>query len=135
MGRLGKTFIRFPHRCEIYSFGDVTPFSQGERVVLWSGRCRKESNTNVRTFYGTDYVLKSDYRVQLGSVVGGDLSGDTSAAHDGLYGDECGAVVSGIKPGMFIDVTDMSGNTVVLSISDSYVGNLGTTVYCNAAKN
>jgi len=135
MGRLGKHFIRFPHRCEIYSMGEITPFSEGEKVTLWSGRCRKESSMNIRTFYGQDYVLKSDYRVELGSVVGGELSGDSDAAYDGLSGEECGAVVLGIKPGMFIDVTNQNGDTVVLRISDSYAGNLGTTVYCDTSKN
>jgi hypothetical protein len=135
MGRLGKNFIRFPHRCEIYSMGEITPFSEGERVTLWSGRCRKESSMNIRTFYGQDYVLKSDYRVNLGSLVGGNLPGDADAAPDGLLGEECGAIVHGLKPGMFIDVTDQSGDTIVLRISDSYVSNLGTSVYCDTSKN
>lgn len=90
---------------------------------------------NVRTFYGQDFVLKSDYRVQLGSIVGGELSGDADASPDGRPGEECGAVVYGIKPGMFIDVTNQNGDTVVLRVSDSYAGNLGTTVYCDTSKN
>jgi hypothetical protein len=135
MGRLGKNHIRFPHRCEIYSIGEVTPFSEGEKVTLWKGRCRKESNTSVRTFYGQDHVFKSDYRVQLGSLVGGKLDGDVDFAHDGKEGDECGAVVKGIKSGMFIDVTDLSGTTVGMRVSDSYAGDLGTTVYCDNPKN
>ena len=115
--------------------GEITPFSEGERVTLWSGRCRQESNTNLRTFYGQDFVLKSDYRVQLGSIVGGDLPGDANPAPDGRYGEECGAIVVGIKSGMFIDVTDLNGDTTVLRISEAYVGNLGTTVYCDTSKN
>jgi len=135
MGRLGKNHIRFPHRCEIYSIGEVTPFSEGERVTIWEGRCRKESNTSVREFYGQDHVLKSDYRVQLGCLVGGNLKGDADAAHDGRSGEECGAVVRGIRSGMFIDVTDLTGEIIGLRISDCYAGELGTTVYCSTPKN
>ena len=57
MGRLGNSFVRFPHRCVIYTITDVTPFSEGTRVVVWEGRCRKESNTSVRTFKGADDTL------------------------------------------------------------------------------
>ena len=97
--------------------GDVTPFSDGERVVMWSGVCRKESNTSVRTFKGTDSVLKADYRVQLGNE------------------DGTGAIVEGIVAGMLIDVTDRQGTFVGLTISDAYAGNLGTTIYCDNPKN
>ena len=135
MGRLGKQFTRFPHRCVIYGMSDPTPFSDGERVVLWEGRCRKESNTSIRTFKGSDSVLKSDYRVQLGALVGGDLPGDADAAHDGKQGEECGAVVSGIKAGMYIDVTDRQGSFEGLTISDAYAGELGTSVYFDNPKN
>lgn len=135
MGRLGNNHIRFPHTCEIYTIGEVTPFSEGARTTLWSGRCRKEANTSVRTFYGQDHVLKSDFRVQLGSLVGGTMDGDVDAAHDGRDGEECGAVVSGIRAGMFIDVTDRSGVTYGMRISECYAGDLGTTVYCDNPKN
>ena len=135
MGRLGKGFVRFPHRCKIYSIEDVTPFSEGDKVILWEGRCRKESNTSVRTFKGTDGVFKSDYRVQLGCLPGGKLSGDADVAYDATEGKECGAVVSGILAGMFMDVTDGIGDFEGVVISEAYVGNLGTTVYCNTPKN
>ena len=135
MGRLGDNFRRFPHRCTIYSLSDVTPFSEGSRVVLWSGRCRKESNTSVRTFKGADSVIKADYRVQLGALVGGGLSGDSDAAYDGRDGEECGAVVRGVVAGLLIDVEDRQGKFVGLTISDAYAGELGTTVYCDNPKN
>lgn len=135
MGRLGDGFRRFPHRCEIYSVSDVTPFSEGSRVVLWSGRCRKESNTSVRTFKGADSVIKADYRVQLGALVGGDLLGDYDAAYDGRRGEECGAVVRGVVAGLLMDVEDRQGKFVGLTISDAYAGELGTTVYCDNPKN
>lgn len=130
-----KDVIRFPHRCVIYTYTSSTPFSQGEKVVVWEGRCRKESNTSIRTFKSSEHVYKSDYRVQLGSLVGGSLSGDAFANPLGKKGEETGAVVSGIQSGMLIDITDMLGEFVGLSISDAYAGTLGTSVYCNHAKN
>lgn len=135
MGRLSKMFQRFPHRCTVYHKGEVTPFSEGERVVVWEGRCRKESNTSVRTFKGSDSVLKTDYRVQLGALVGGCLAGDADAAYDGRAGEEVGAIVEGIKAGMLIDIEDLQGNFEELTISDAYAGQLGTTVYCDNPKN
>lgn len=134
MGRLAK-IKRFPHRCTIYTMGEVTPFSDGEKQVIWEGRCRKESNTSIRTFKGTDSVIKADYRVNLGALVGGNLSGDANAAYDGKTGQECGAVVSGIMAGMLIDVTDRQGTFEGLMISDAYAGELGTSVYCDNPKN
>lgn len=131
MGRLGKIFKRFPHRCVIYSMGEPTPFSEGEKDILWEGICRKESNTSVRTFKGTDSVIKADYRIQLGCKVG-----DSDAAPDShSLGDEVGALVKGITAGMFIDVEDMQGKFDGLTISDAYCGNLGTTIYCDNPKN
>lgn len=131
MGRLAKMFPRFPHHCKIYYTSDPTPFKDGEEVVVWEGICRKESNTSVRTFKGAESVLKSDYRIQLGCKVG-----DSEAAPDThSLGDEVGAIVEGIKAGMLIDVTDRQGDFVGLTISDSYAGNLGTTVYCDNPKN
>lgn len=135
MGRLGKNFTRFPHRCVIYFVKDPTPFSEGGKVILWEGRCRKESNTSIRTFKGSDSVIKSDYRVQLGALVGGELPGDADAAYDGKQGEECGAVVEGIKAGMFIDVEDKQGLFEAMTISDAYAGELGTSVYFDNPKN
>jgi hypothetical protein len=131
MGRLGKQFPRFPHRCTIYSVAESTPFGEGDKVVLWTGACRKESNSSIRTFKGTESVLKSDYRVQLGCKVG-----DPEAAYDTCgFSDEVGAIVEGIVAGMFIDVEDKQGNFEGLTISDAYSGNLGTTVFCDHPKN
>lgn len=131
------------------------------KKVVWQGRCRKESNTSVRTFYGSDHVLKSDYRVQLGSLVGGKLPGDEDAAPDGRYGEECGAVTDVPKSGMFVDVyeRDLAGEwdkavangvpsashgssssdegiapSCTLRLNDTYKGGLGTTLYCDEYK-
>lgn len=131
MGRLGKNFPRFPHRCVIYSMDGDTPFEDGEKTVLWEGICRKESNSSIRTFKGTESVLKSDYRVQLGCHVG-----DAEAAPDTCtFSDEVGAIVEGIVAGMYIDVEDRQGLFEGLTISDAYAGDLGTTVYCDHPKN
>lgn len=138
MGRLGQNFPRFPHRCIIYTMQDPTGFETEEEIaalkeVVWEGRCRKESNTSIRTFKGQEYVVKGDYRVQLGALVGGDLPGDADAAPDGRYGEECGAVVGGLKAGMLIDVEDRNGS-YTLNLNDPYAGNLGTTLYCDEYK-
>ena len=138
MGALGNNFPRFPHRCSIYTMQEPTGFETEEQIaalknVVWEGRCRKESNTSIRTFKGSENVLKGDYRVQLGALVGGNLSGDKDAAPDGKEGQECGAIVGGIKAGMFIDVTDRNGS-FTLSINDPYAGNLGTSLYCDEYK-
>ena len=135
MGRLSEGIVRFPHRCTIYTMGTVTPFSSGEKTIVWDGRCRKESNASIRTFKGAESVLKTDYRVQLGAIVGGELPGDAFAAYDGRPGEECGAIVPGIKSGMFIDIDDKQGSFVGLTISDADAGTLGTSVYCDNPKN
>lgn len=112
MGRFGKDFRRFPHTCEIYTMTDSTPFSDGEKVTVWSGVCRKE-----RMGDGTrDNVIIADYRIQLGNIINGK---------------EIGAIVSGIKSGMIIDVTDMQGS-FTLTVKDAYAGQLGTSVFADA---
>ena len=74
------------------------------------GICRKEGSTNLRTFK-TDNVIKSDYLLSLPGIVEGILAGD------------------------LIDVTDRQGTFTQCMVTDSYAGNLGTTVYFNLAKN
>ena len=159
MGRLAQMFPRFPHRCIIYTMQNPTGFESEEELkalkkVIWKGRCRKESNTSIRTFKGTENVLKGDYRVQLGALVGGNLAGDANAAPDGRTGEECGAIVCDVKAGMFIDFYDRNNiagfgtssddsssseeeeptPTCTLNLNDSYAGNLGTTLYCDEYK-
>lgn len=164
MGRLAQMFPRFPHRCIIYTMQNPTGFESEEELkalkkVVWEGRCRKESNTSIRTFKGTENVLKGDYRVQLGALVGGNLAGDADAAPDGRTGEECGAIVCDVHAGMFIDFFDRNNivgfdNAVkessssddsssseeepipscTLNLNDVYAGNLGTTLYCDEYK-
>ena len=114
-------FRRFPHRCVIYQNEGADSFGGGERVVVWEGICRKESNTSLHTFRGKDYVFKSDFRIELGAV-------DEN-------GEELGAVVPGLKKGMLVDVNDLQGFFEGLVISDVYAGNLGTSVYCDTTSN
>lgn len=122
--------VRFPHRCTIYEVTGVTPFSDGEKRVVWSGRCRKEN----RTYGVREDVPKTNYRVQLGAVVGGKLSGDADAAYGDRSGMEVGAKVAGIKAGMLIDVEDAQGVFVGKTITDAYCGNLGTSVFFGESK-
>ena len=120
MGNLGKNFKRFPHTCRITYFdGTITGFETEEEIeamnkVLFDGICRKEYMSNGT---GQDYVVTADYRVQLGKIENGK---------------EVGAVVPGIKAGMQIVVTDLS-DTNTLDIKDVYIGQLGTSVFCDKA--
>ena len=114
MGRLGNNFKRFPHTCEIYTMTDPTPFSDGKKVIVWSGVCRKERMSDST---GRDSVITADYRIQLGVIENGR---------------ETGAIVPGIKAGMNIDVTDMQGS-FTLTVKDAYAGQLGTSVFADAA--
>lgn len=165
MGRLAQNFPRFPHRCVVYTMQEPTGFETEQEIaalkkVVWEGRCRKESNTSIRTFKGTENVLKGDYRVQLGALVGGSLLGDNYAAPDGRNGEECGAVVSGLHAGLLVDVYErdlvqaweeslMASSSssssssssdegltpsYTLNLNDAYAGNLGTTLYCDEYK-
>lgn len=126
MGRLSKQFIRFPKHCKVYDIGEPTPFSDGEKTLVWEGACRLESNTSIRSFTKSENVMMSDYRVQLGTT-----GGAADAAPDGKTGQECGAIVEGITSGMIVEVV---GYGYELSVTDVYVGQLGTTVYCNVKK-
>lgn len=55
-------------------------------------------------------MIKSDYLLSLPGIVEGILAGD------------------------LIDVTDRQGTFTQCMVTDSYAGNLGTTVYFNLAK-
>ena len=101
---------RHPHTCTVYREVGATSFSDGEKVVLYEGICRKEGSTSLRTFK-TDNVIKSDYMLSLPGII------------------------EGIKAGDLIDVTDRQGTFTQCIVTDSYAGNLGTTVYFNLPKN
>ena len=101
---------RHPHKCTVYRIIGEDSFSDGEKVILYEGICRKEGSTKLRTFK-TANVIKSDYLLSLPGIVEGILAGD------------------------LIDVTDRQGTFTQCMVTDSYAGNLGTTVYFNLAKN
>lgn len=101
---------RHPHWCRIYRVTGADSFSDGEETVLYEGACRKEGSTTLRTFR-TDNVIKSDYMLSVPGIVGGILTGD------------------------LLDVTDRQGTFLACPVTDSYAGNLGTTVYFNLVKN
>lgn len=101
---------RHPHECVIYRMTDADSFGDGYKTVLYEGACRKEGSTNLRTFR-TDNVIKSDYLLSLPGII------------------------EGISAGDLIDVTDRQGTFKGCLVTDSYAGNLGTTVYFNLAKN
>lgn len=101
---------RYPHLCTIYRMEGESSFSDGKKVPLYEGICRKYSSTSLRTFK-TDNVLKGDYALSIpGTVVG-------------------------IRAGDMIDVTDPCNTFTGCMVTDCYPGNLGTTVYFNNAKN
>lgn len=117
--------IRFPHRCTIYETVGATPFKDGEKLVVWTGRCRNED----RTFSVRDDVPKTSYMVQLGALIGGDLPGDADAAYQDDSGKEVGAKVMGLRPGLIIDVEDAQCSLLGNTITEIYCGQLGTSVY------
>jgi hypothetical protein len=112
MGKLGMNFRRWPHTCEIYATVGAGSFADGQKETVWKGVCRKELTGRGQ---GHEYVLRSDYRINLGEIVDGK---------------EVGAHVEGITAGMYIEVTDSQG-TAVLVIKDAYCGNLGTSVFAD----
>lgn len=101
---------RYPHTCIIYRFEAATQFSEGEKVVLYEGECRKEGNTSIRNFY-SDNVPKSDYRVSIPGFQEGILPGDT------------------------IDVQDRVKMWANNLIADVHISNFGTEVFFNIPKN
>ncbi len=101
---------RYPHTCTIYRITGATQFSEGEKVILYEGECRKESNTSIRNFY-SDNVPKTDYRVSIPGFV------------------------EGILPGDIIDVKDRVNLWIDILITDVNISNFGTEVFFNISKN
>ena len=101
---------RHPHTCVVYRMTKATNFSQGEKVILYKGACRKEGSTNLRTFKSNN-VVKADYLLSLPGTI------------------------EGIHAGDLVDVTDRQGEYKGCMVTDCYAGNLGTSVHFNIAKN
>ena len=101
---------QYPHRCTIYRYEGATQFEEGEKVVLYEGKCRKEGDPSIRNSY-SDNVPKGDYRVSIPGFQEGMYSGD------------------------FIDVTDRVATYSGLLLTDVHISNFGTEVFFNLPKN
>lgn len=101
---------RYPHTCVIYRIKGATQFSEGEKVSLYEGECRKESNTSIRNYYSNN-VPKTDYRVSMPGFV------------------------EGILPGDMIDIKDRVALWAGILITDVNISNFGTEIFFNISKN
>lgn len=91
--------LRYPHSCRIIRLAEsADPFSdkEDEAQVIYEGKCRRESSTNIRTFrtgssqFGQ--VQYGDYRLSLPGCVRL-KKGDTIEWVDFLIGRDEGATV------------------------------------------
>lgn len=96
---------RHPHNCVIYRVVGENEFSDGERVILYEGACRKYTTRGART---TSVTLTSLYTLSVPAVVQA-LAGDRLEVDD--------------KIGHFIG-----------EITEVNCGNLGTDIFWNDAK-
>lgn len=101
---------QYPHTCTIYRITGATQFSEGEKVILYEGECRKEGNASIRNLFSNN-VPKSDYRVSIPGFQEGILQGD------------------------MIDVKDRVNLWISILITDVYISNFGTEVFFNISKN
>ena len=100
---------RHPHKCTVYRIIGEDSFSDGEKVILYEGICRKEGSTNLRTFK-TDNVIKSDYLLSLPGIVEGILAGD------------------------LIDVTDRQGTFTQCMVTDRLCRKFGNNCVFQSCK-
>ena len=101
---------RFPHTCTVYRMEGETSFEDGEKTVLYEGKCNKYGSSSLRTFK-TSNVVKCDYAVDIPGLI------------------------EGIQTGDMVDATDYSGTVTGCLVTDAYATEMGTTVYFNLAKN
>lgn len=93
---------RHPHTCVVYRMVGETSFSDGEKVILYEGKCRKYTTKGLR---GSTVTSNSQYTLSIPAVVKS-VAGDTVEVDD--------------KVGHFIG-----------TVTEVNVGNLGTDLYWN----
>lgn len=100
---------RFPHHCTIYRIDGETSFNDGEKVVIYDGKCNRYGATSLRTFR-TNFVVKGDYAIDLPGLV------------------------TGIDTGCFVDFEDYVGEFKECVVTDCYPTHMGTTLQFNLPK-
>lgn len=123
----------FPHQCVIYRQSGVTSFNpKGTIKEVYSGVCRKESSTNIRSFdtgsNTTGKVDMADYRVSFPGIIKGIQKGDLIEVTD-LIGTEKEMRIVMITATLCqkSEVIDSDGNRKTI------VG--GTAVLCKSSSN
>lgn len=101
---------RFPHRCTIYTLIGGDAWSDGEKKILYEGKCNKYGSGQLRTF-NREGVIKTDYAIDLPGLV------------------------KGVCTGCLVDVTDYTGSYEGIVITDAYPTEMGTTLTFNIPKN
>ena len=96
---------RHPHHCVIYRIVGETSFSDGEKLVIYEGKCRKYTTRGART---TAVTTTSQYTLSVPAVVKA-MTGD------------------------IVEVDDKIGHFVG-NVTEVNAGNLGTDIYWNNAK-
>lgn len=96
---------RHPHTCIIYRMVGETSFSEGEKVVLYEGKCRKYTTRGART---TSQTMTSQYTLSIPAVVNA-VSGD------------------------IVEVDDKIGHFIG-RVTEVNCGNLGTDIYWTNGK-
>lgn len=99
---------RFPHHCRIYRRVDDPFHGTTFETDLYEGECRKSPN---RTGGYAETPVKGDFRLGVPDT---DID---------------------VKSGDLMDITDKSDTYTAVTVTDAYVGNLGTTIYFNLTKN
>jgi len=96
---------RHPHSCVIYRMVGETPFCEGEKVILYEGKCRKYTTRGART---TSVTTTSQYTLSIPAFVQA-------------------------RAGDIVEVDDRIGHFKGL-VTEVNCGNLGTDIYWTNAK-
>lgn len=102
---------RYPHSCRVYRLTGVTPFSDGERTLLYEGKCRKYSGYRPTD---PDGVSKELFALSLPMVYG---NGDGTCP----------------KEGDVVEITGRGGEWTG-RVTSVMAGNLGTTLHWEDVK-